>query len=78
MSVEISATVFITQELEAILDLRDARNLASLLKSTKQLMESKSDLMVLTDLGVSCAQGYFLGKPSAIPPACLGPETVAH
>ncbi len=39
-------------------------------------VESKSDLTVLTDLGVSSAQGYFLGRPTAIPPACLGPETM--
>lgn len=40
-------------------------------------VESKSDLAVLMDLGVSSAQGYFLGKPTAIPPAFLGPEPVS-
>lgn len=40
-------------------------------------VESKADLNVLTDLGVFCAQGYFLGRPSAIPPSVLGTETVS-
>ncbi len=35
-------------------------------------VESKSDLAILTDLGVSSAQGYFLGRPSAIPPEYPG------
>lgn len=40
-------------------------------------VESKTDLSVLTDLGVSCAQGYFLGRPTAILPSVFGTETVS-
>ncbi len=40
-------------------------------------VESKTDLNVLTDLGVFCAQGYFLGRPSAIPPSVFGTEIVS-
>ncbi len=30
-------------------------------------VETKADLAMLMDLGVSCAQGYFLGKPAMVP-----------
>lgn len=40
-------------------------------------VESKTDLSVLTDLGVFCAQGYFLGRPTAIVPSAFGTQTVS-
>ncbi len=32
-------------------------------------VETKTDLSMLMDLGVACAQGYFLGKPAMVPAA---------
>ncbi len=37
-------------------------------------IESKDDLRVLRDLGISYGQGYFLGHPNAAPVQYLGPD----
>jgi EAL domain-containing protein (putative c-di-GMP-specific phosphodiesterase class I)/GGDEF domain-containing protein len=38
-------------------------------------IETAADLIVLRDMGINCGQGFFFGRPEALPVRALAPET---